>query len=83
MTTRSEIENWLRRLYEDDDLSHMIVVCDTFDYEDYPAYVKKDEDVRDRAREIEDMKMQRLMEVYSKTYTLEDQMAERRAFHFD
>lgn len=83
MTSRATIGDWLSRLYEDDNLSHMIVVCDTFDHEDYPVYVKKSENVRDRAREYEGKNMQRIMEVYSKTYSFEDQMKEHRAYHYD
>lgn len=61
----------------------MIVACDTFDYEDFPVYVKKNEDVRDVAKRYEGPNMTKLMEVYSNTYTFEDQMAEHRAFHWD
>lgn len=82
-TIRKEIEDWLRDLYADDDLTHMIVVCDTFDYEDYPVYVKKDQDVRDVAKEYEGKNMQKIMEVYSKNYTFEDQMSEDRSYHWD
>lgn len=81
--TYKEIEGWLRQLFEDEDLTHMIVICDTFDHEDYPVYVKKDEDVRDVAKEYEGKSMQRLMEVYSRSYAFEDQMKEQRAYHFD
>ena len=82
--TKSVIEGWLKRLYEDENLTHMIVVCDTFDYEDYPVYVSKDEDVRLQAgKYAEGGNMQKLMEVYSRNYTFEEQMAEGRAFHYD
>lgn len=81
--SRVDIEGWLRKLYEDDDLTHMIVACDTFDYENFPVYVKKDEDVRDVAKNYEGPNMTAIDEVYSNTYTFEDQMKERRAYHWD
>jgi hypothetical protein len=80
---RMDIERWLKKLYEDDSLTHMIVVCDDFDWEDYPVYVSKHEDVRKKKAEFAEKSMQRVMEVYSRNHTLEEQMAERRAFHYD
>lgn len=63
----------------------MIVVCDSFDYEDYPVYVKKGEDVRAKHKEYIDGKhsMQRVMEVYSLNQDKEKQLNEHRAFNFD
>lgn len=45
--------------------THMIVVCDTFDCEDYPVYVEKGKDPHDVAKEYDNKDMQRIMEVYS------------------
>lgn len=80
--TRQDIEGWLRKFYADDDLTHMIVGLDTFDHENYPVYVKKSEDVRKRVEKLIESG-NAFDEVYSKTYTFEEQMAERRARHFD
>jgi hypothetical protein len=44
--------------------SHMIMVCDTFDYEDYPVFVQSDLDVREEVRRMDGKNMQRVMEVY-------------------
>lgn len=30
--TRTDINGWLDELYADENLTHMIVVCDTFDW---------------------------------------------------
>lgn len=81
--TRTDISNWLDKLYADDDLTHMIVVCDTWDHEDYPVYVTKDQDVQEEREKHSNASMQRVMEVYSKSHTKESQMAEFRAFHYD
>jgi len=46
--------------------THMIVVCDTFDYEDYPVYVKPGQDARAAtAAENDGEHMKRVMEVYN------------------
>lgn len=81
--SRESIERWLDQLYNDDNLTHMIVVCDDFDYEDYPVYVSQEEEVREREQYYRDASMQRVMEVYSRNHSREAQMRERRAFHYD
>jgi hypothetical protein len=62
--------------------THMIVVCDTFDYDDYPVYVQKDEDARTKASEYSGKNMQRVMEVYNLSKNMEKQLAEYRAFNY-
>lgn len=79
-TTQSEIR---RRLAEGKakGATHTIIVCDTFDHEDYPVHVMPDDDVRKKAANPGEM--QRVMEVYSHRLDHEAQLAEHRAFHFD
>jgi hypothetical protein len=48
----------------DQDATHMIVVCDQFDYEDYPVYVKPGQDVHKKVTEYLALPMQKIMEVY-------------------
>ena len=81
--TKYEIASWLDRLYEDESLSHMIVVCDTYDWEDYPVYVSKTEALVDAMESYDGSNMQRVMEVYSRNHDREAQLAESRAFHYD
>ena len=38
-TTRNEIRGWLKR-GQRQKATHVIVVCDTFDHEDYPVYIE-------------------------------------------
>ena len=64
--------------------THLIVVCDTYDYDDYPVSVMPDENVKEiEASHNKDMKQ--VMEVYSLTgkYKIADQINEHRAFHYD
>jgi len=76
--TRDDIRRWLTS-EEAKDCSHMIVLSDTFDFNDYPVYVKKGEDVK----EVIAAQTDRLMEVYSFNVDLELQLAEYRAFHYE
>ena len=63
--------------------THMLVVCDTFDYDDYPVYVGPDEDVHEIVKAKTGGNMQQLMEVYSFKLGKNSQMAEHRARHYD
>ena len=78
MTSQSEIGAWF-----DDGVNmkatHMLVVCDTFDYDEYPVFAM------DAAACIANYKnsgeMQRVMEVYDLSLDKEKQMREHRAMH--
>lgn len=77
---REEIRRWLNRGKELG-ATHMIVVCDTYDWEDYPFYVMPEDNVREKERELS--VCNRIMEVYSYNYDLEAQLSEYRAFHYN
>lgn len=62
--------------------THMVVVCDTYDWTDYPVYVTVDQDVRKVAAENSGPNMTKLMEVYNLSMSKEDQMAQFRAFNY-
>jgi predicted house-cleaning NTP pyrophosphatase (Maf/HAM1 superfamily) len=65
--------------------SHMIVVCDTFEYEDYPVYVRPEStsDARKVAEE-HSKNMQRVMECYVLDPSRKQaQLSERRAHHYE
>jgi hypothetical protein len=82
MTTRQEIAHWLEAGRTGDN-THMIVVCDNFDFEDYPVYVPKGKNVRNVFAEYDNKNMQIVMEVYSYRKNLEQQLNQQRAFEFD
>lgn len=60
----------------------MIIVCDTFDYEDYPVYVPLGADVH-KVIEANTNSMSKVMEVYAMHLPLEEQLKEARAFNYD
>jgi hypothetical protein len=59
----------------------MLVVCDTFDYEDYPVFVTPGADCNAILRHYQCADMQRVMEVYDLNMEIGAQLAERRAWH--
>jgi hypothetical protein len=64
--------------------SHLLIVCDTFDYEDYPVYVKYGEDIKSMAAHYNNCNnMSRIMEIYNYNLDLEKQLNETRSYHID
>lgn len=77
-TSKEDIRRWLKSGIAQG-ATHCIVVCDTFDHEDYPHYVGPGENPRD----YKPGEMQRIMEVYALHLDIESQLAEFRAFHYE
>lgn len=80
--TRQDIEGWFDRGVKEG-ATHMIVVCDTYDWSDYPVYVMPGENPRAKSKEFDGTNMQQIMECYNLSMSKADQMKERRAFHWD
>lgn len=81
-TTSEEIRSWLKE-GQRKGASHVIVVCDTYDHEDYPVFVMPEQDVRKCYDGYNGKQMQRVMEVYALHLDLEAQLLEFRSFHFE
>ena len=79
MTTRDEIAEWVRA-GKDRGATHVMIIVDTFDWEDYPIYVKPDEDARAIAKNPGSM--QRVMECYDLSKDIEAQLNENRSMNF-
>lgn len=80
-TSKQEISAWFDMGVKDG-YTHMLVICDTFDYEDYPTYAKSKEEAV--ALEKTPGSMQRVMEVYILDPARKDsQLNEFRARNFD
>jgi hypothetical protein len=85
MTSKDEIRSWLERGRRKG-MRWVIVVCDSFDYEDYPVYVENNSAAFWNTYDGHDGKnMQRIMEVYDLGenydlgFALEDQLDMYRA----
>jgi len=79
--TRQEIKEWFEQGVNQG-ASHMIVMCDTFDWDDYPVYVAPPVDARKTVEVKGEHNMQRVMEVYNLALPMEAQLNERRAFNY-
>lgn len=79
---KHEIRTWLeagKRL----GATHVITVCDTFDWDDYPVYVMPGQSARDLVSQHEKMEMQQVMECYSLAHDIEAQLKEDVAMHVE
>lgn len=80
-TTREDIRGWLERAKKAG-ATHMLVVCDTYDHEEYPVEVKPSENVQEVYKQYQGPNMQRVMECYNLKLDIEKQLLEHRAFNF-
>lgn len=78
--TRGEISAWFDYGFTAG-WRFMVVVCDTFDYDDYPKYFTDEAEARLFWRNPGEM--QRSMEAYDLSADMQQQMNERRANCFD
>ncbi len=81
MTTQAQIRSWLER-GKGQGATHMFVVCDTFDWDDYPVYKNMSTDDAVVEAGLYPRNMQKLMEVYRIDEDWDDQLAQHRAFNF-
>ena len=62
--------------------THLIVVCDTFEYDDYPVYVLPGTDPREVYGKYHGQNMQRVMGVYRLDQDRDTQLARPHVAHF-
>lgn len=79
MTTVSTIRSWITKGLRKK-ATHVIVMCDTYDHDDYPVYVYEGENPREKAPVGN---MQRILECYSLKLPIEAQLTEQRAHHWE
>lgn len=73
VTTKSDIERWI---YEAPKwASHMAVICDTFDFSNYPVYIRKESDVsKETKKHNEGKNMGKLTEIYDLRMNIDNQL---------
>ena len=79
--TQIDIRRWFETAKKQN-ATHLIVACDTWDWDDYPVYVDKSQDVRKEERRIQSSEMQKVMEVYNISMDMESQLREYRSFNY-
>lgn len=80
-TLKEDLRRWFLEGVRDK-ATHMIIVCDTYDHEDYPVFVAVGEDVRKVVGNYNGKDMQRVMEVYDLRMDMEEQLRQDRVFNF-
>ena len=80
--SKEDVTRWLEQAKKEG-ATHVVIVCDLFDYEDYPVEVKPGQDVQEIVRQYRTRIMTRVQEVYSLSRDLEEQLNELIAWHLD
>jgi hypothetical protein len=80
-TTQDDIRGWLQR-GKDKGATHVLVVCDTFDWSDYPVFVMPGENLREKADKNNGPNMTKLMEVYKLDMDWNEQLNQVRSFNY-
>jgi len=62
-TSVEQLHSWFKRAVKEK-ATHLVVVCDTFDYTDYPVFVDPAEDVKKIVAKYDGPNMQKVHEVY-------------------
>jgi hypothetical protein len=73
VATKDAITNWLKTAQKDNK-THVIVVCDTFDHNDYPVFVGPEDDIA-KLIETYSENMQRIMEIYKVSMDWDQQLS--------
>lgn len=76
---KKDISQWID-LGKEQKATHLIVICDTFDYKYYPAYVMPNEDVHKKAKSFDSM--QKIMEIYDLNKNIDSQLNKHRVFNY-
>ena len=73
-----EIKKWLEDA-KSKGSGFLIVMCDTFDNDDYPIFIEKGEDIKEEVKKLHRKDMQRAVEIYDMDKDLDSQIEEHRA----
>jgi len=81
-TLENQIRHWLHKK-DEKNATHMLVVCDTFDYIDYPIYATSKEEAELLYEQYNDAEsMSIVMEVYNLSMDIEQQLNEMVVLNF-
>ena len=76
----STIRDWFEKGVEQGK-THMVVYCDTFDWEDFPVYCESAEAAR-KLHAAPNANMETIEEIYNLSGNMEEQLATRNCFEF-
>jgi hypothetical protein len=63
VTTTDELREWIKTAAEKG-AAYLLIVCDTFSWEDYPVYISPDEDLLEVIHKYDGVDMQMVMDLY-------------------
>lgn len=78
--TTARIRRWLERGKEEG-ATHVIVVTDEFDHNDFPVFIKPNESVKNRITYYDNLRLHRVQEVYNLSMDIEKQLNEYSAYN--
>lgn len=76
----SQLLGWLNR-GKNEGAAFLLVVCDTFEHEDYPVFVRHNENLAERARAYHLVNMQKVMECYDLNKDFDLQLKQARSWN--
>lgn len=78
-TSRKDIKEWFEHGVEQK-ATHLLIICDTYDWEDYPSYAYSLEQAKKSFNSPGEM--QRIMEVYNLSIDMDKQLNEHRSMNW-
>lgn len=73
IASREDIKRYLEKGKKNGS-KYMLMVCDTFDYEDYPVYVEENEKLVDVINKYDGKNMQKILEIYNLEIDIDKQL---------
>ena len=80
-TTINELKDWFVK-GQNTGATHMIIICDTWDWIDKPIYVTSEQDARQEFIKHKENAFTKVMEVYNLKKDINNQLNKHRAMEF-
>lgn len=78
--SKYDIQYWFDRGKTEQGARYMVIVCDTYDWEDYPVYAQTKEDAETTVAHYRSASMQQVMEVYDLEADMQEQLNQHRTW---
>lgn len=79
--SREDISGWFDEGVKQG-ATHMLVICDQFDWDDFPVYIPEGFDAKKTADARNGQNMERVMECYNLRMDKDAQLKQTRAFNY-
>ncbi|KKM82799.1 hypothetical protein LCGC14_1315970 [marine sediment metagenome] len=78
--SEKEIKGWIEEAQRQKS-SHLLIITDTFDYDNYPVFAHGKKDCMKKIEEYNDINMQKVEEVYNMRRSIKKQFKENRSWN--